>query len=518
MKSLKKLSLAKWLTIIGFGVLGIIFLLDFIPIPTTIDTTHEDATIHFSANHWVVLSRKTCVNVTWHVEHIKEVYLNGEGVVGGGENTVCIDLNTQPALRVVFQDGSEKIYKLFVPILLAYPLVWILLITSITMLMMALGLTLLRLIHLGRRIRLVLQALAGTAVALALTLILIEIGLRLYYSSSGGSDEQFLYTASRDEIVDSLAHQYDVIAAPYVNYVLNPDYTEHDQLGYRGEEVAIPKPDGVYRIVVLGDSYTYGLNITSQQAYPAQIQKILRDEYGYKNVEVINGGVTGYSSWEVFTNLSFRVLELDPDLVIIYQNFLDIPPRLQTPDCYQGMNPLRGLNAYRKVATPNMVEDPSDSTFYRYLAVSLGWEPPTYHYDFRRYDSQLCQTDDVGTDEEHLQQNPPIYFRRNLRNMVAVAQANGVRILLSTQAYNRQTDSKFMADWRKAAADDQNRIIQDVATEMNASFYDLMGEIDQNHDYWFDDGNHPNPEGAQEYGRLFAAYLAKTGWLDTPVP
>jgi lysophospholipase L1-like esterase len=512
--SLRAAWLAKWFIAVGLGILGIFGLLSLIPIPTTIDTTRDAATIHFSANHWLVFSNNTCITVDWAVEHIREVYLNGDGVIGSGEQPVCVHLNSQFALRVVFQDGKDKIYKLNIPILLTYPVVWILVVASLTLLILAVGLFGIRLIRRWRRVKLVLQALAGTTIALGLALVLLEIGLRLYYTSSGTADEQFLYTTPRDQIVNTLALQYPLLVAPDVNDVLNPDYLGHDQLGYRGPEVVIPKPKGVFRIVVLGDSVTYGLALSPDQAYPVMIQQILHDDYGYKNVEVVNGGVPNYSSWDVLTDLSFHVLELDPDLVIISQNWIDIRSRTVSPDCYQGINPLRGLDPHRQVATPDIAENPTFSSLYRYMAVSLGWMPDTYTYEFNQYDNQLCQRDDGGSDEEHVKENPPTYFRRNLRNIVAVAQANGVKVLLSTQAFYRQTVPKWIPDWEKEGADEQNRIIQEVASETKAGFFDLMGTINQDSRFWIRDGLHLRPEGAQEYGRLFAAYLVKTGWLD----
>ena len=37
---------------------------------------------------------------------------------------------------------------------------------------------------------------------------------------------------------------------------------------------------------------------------------------------------------------------------------------------------------------------------------------------------------------EILEENPPIYFRRNLENMIAVAKEHGVQIMFSTWAYS----------------------------------------------------------------------------------
>jgi lysophospholipase L1-like esterase len=98
----------------------------------------------------------------------------------------------------------------------------------------------------------------------------------------------------------------------------------------------------VFRIVTVGASTTYGFFLDDEETYPAQLQQVLREEYGYENVEVINAGVPYYTSWDALVNIAFRIPELEPDLVILYEAINDIYARNVLPDCYQGNNPMRG--------------------------------------------------------------------------------------------------------------------------------------------------------------------------------
>src|SRR5579859_6825000 len=86
------------------------------------------------------------------------------------------------------------------------------------------------------------------------------------------------------------------IGVPFLNYTLNPQQADINPLGFRGAAVAIPKPSGVYRIVVIGASTTFGIGLTVEEAWPFQLQRILREQYGYQKVEVVNLGVPGYYS------------------------------------------------------------------------------------------------------------------------------------------------------------------------------------------------------------------------------
>ena len=118
---------------------------------------------------------------------------------------------------------------------------------------------------------------------------------------------------------------------PYVHFVPNPNFEDHNSLGYRGDEFTIEKPENIFRIVAIGESTTYGFGVNYSLAYPARLQEILHTDYGYNNVEVINGGVIGYTSYEVLTNFQFRILELDPDLIIYYGALNDADTRFEDP-------------------------------------------------------------------------------------------------------------------------------------------------------------------------------------------
>jgi lysophospholipase L1-like esterase len=98
----------------------------------------------------------------------------------------------------------------------------------------------------------------------------------------------------------------------------------------------------VFRIVALGGSTTYGISLPMNRTYPAQLQQILRDEYGYTQVEVINAGVIAYNSWDLLAEFEYRVLDLNPDMVIVYEGINDVVARLVDPRYYNGANPARG--------------------------------------------------------------------------------------------------------------------------------------------------------------------------------
>lgn len=91
-------------------------------------------------------------------------------------------------------------------------------------------------------------------------------------------------------------------------------YTAHiNSLGLRDRE--LPAHPGAYRIAVIGDSYTYGWGVESEQTWVRLVEDKLRAE-GY-DVELINLGKPG-SGPPFYAELAEKAIPvLHPDLVIV---------------------------------------------------------------------------------------------------------------------------------------------------------------------------------------------------------
>ena len=85
----------------------------------------------------------------------------------------------------------------------------------------------------------------------------------------------------------------------------------------RGPEYPPQPQAGVLRILVLGSSNVLGLGMPDLQTMPSLLQKNLSRELGRK-VEVINGAVFGYSTWQSATSLRRLLRAYHPHLVIYH--------------------------------------------------------------------------------------------------------------------------------------------------------------------------------------------------------
>jgi lysophospholipase L1-like esterase len=85
--------------------------------------------------------------------------------------------------------------------------------------------------------------------------------------------------------------------------------------GFRDDEFAMPKPEGTYRIAVVGDSVTVGWEVAREHTYPQLMEAILND--AGNRVDVMNLGVTGYNSIQEVEMLRVNGLVFVPDLAIV---------------------------------------------------------------------------------------------------------------------------------------------------------------------------------------------------------
>lgn len=295
-------------------------------------------------------------------------------------------------------------------------------------------------------------------------------------------------------------------ADPHTAYALNPAYrgvggdNRHNTLGMRGDEIAFAKPDGVFRIACIGASTTYTSSVNDyRKSWPRSMQEILREKYGHANVEVINAGVPGYTSWEVLGHLQFRVLPLEPDLVMIHLAANDVKPRLVPPELY-----FADASAYRK-AWPQGGPWWDRSMVLRYLGVQIGFSPRNglgYWVEHK-----YPETDEAA----NLRRNPPIWYRRNLEHMATLARAAGARVMFSTFSYCDELcdeDIVFRKDYVPAGVDEHNFVLEDVAKSTGAAFFDFAARMPRGREYW-SDSHHVNETGAQRKAELFAEYVGE---------
>ncbi|MGR9106723.1 MAG: SGNH/GDSL hydrolase family protein [Gammaproteobacteria bacterium] len=301
--------------------------------------------------------------------------------------------------------------------------------------------------------------------------------------------------------------QWDLI--PGASAVANTGATYRiNSRGCRDREYSLEKPEGIFRILALGDSFTFGMGVEAEDTYPKQLEEILNGK-GYP-VEVINCAVVGYDMWQHKVALREKALVYHPDLVMlgIFVNDLMFsypPPEIRKPG-YRGKNPFakQGTrNWLHKSFLYNTIRNAEDLLKFRFRA-KLGakhlegivarkqiWgpaNPEDPHYRLL-----------VGTAEPRLYDE----YKTSLTEFVSIARRSGTEVFLLLLP-----DSVQLHDPSMQAL---NRFIANLAAESDTPFLDLTPFLESQKDpeslYLFPDDAHNSPKGMSVIAEAIAGAL-----------
>lgn len=107
--------------------------------------------------------------------------------------------------------------------------------------------------------------------------------------------------------------------APVTDYIL-------DENGFNETRAyEISKPPDTFRVVAMGDSHTFGLFVSPEENYPAQLERIFAaDLVCGKRMEVVNIGVPGHDAELSVEHLRRRGLMYAPDLIVWWLKYDDL--------------------------------------------------------------------------------------------------------------------------------------------------------------------------------------------------
>ena len=178
----------------------------------------------------------------------------------------------------------------------------------------------------------VLTGLAIVALVIALLLGVLEVATRVLFDRNGMhyGIEMWKYakTLKRPSENWDIGHEH----VPEGKAVLMGVPVESNSLGLRDREFSRNKEPGVYRILVLGDSMTFGWGVRAEDTYAKQLERMLNETNAHsdrRSFEVINAGVGNYNTAQEVAYFKERGVRLNPDMVILgfYLNDAESTPR-----------------------------------------------------------------------------------------------------------------------------------------------------------------------------------------------
>jgi len=262
---------------------------------------------------------------------------------------------------------------------------------------------------------------------LLLALVLAELGVRAYEAWGGGSDDPEMmrhglpwgwsYAPGTSRVVASQDGDEYVVTI--------------NSLGLRDREYPLEKPDGTFRILVLGDSYGDDGSVPPGNLYHERLEQVLNDSLDVP-IEVMNASV---SAWDTENQLVFYEEEggrFNADLVLLAFCLCN-----DLPGVYEGWEIYDSPTFALREGELIQVNFPADSMATEQVAVAGDFD--TAAIDARPRRSLKFQIKKLAYDNLHLF----IYIRRAGN---AVPLLNRLLIRFGLREEIRVLHQQFMVD------------------------------------------------------------------------
>lgn len=132
-----------------------------------------------------------------------------------------------------------------------------------------------------------------------------------------------------------------IVRDPVLSWVLKPGIdtiygdvqVRTGKMGFRGGD---PNPQIQSKILCLGDSVTFGWNVSEDESFPAQLEALLISRYP-GGLNVINAGIPGHSSHQGRLRIENLIKRFRPEHAILCYGINDrFPSKLTDRECQAG--------------------------------------------------------------------------------------------------------------------------------------------------------------------------------------
>ena len=263
--------------------------------------------------------------------------------------------------------------------------------------------------------------------------------------------------------------------------------------GMRGPELEVPKPGGVRRILMTGDSSNFGFRVKDNEVMLEVAANLLG---GTKSrIEAVNASVPGYSSYQSINLLEMRGWRLEPDVLVI--------GNLSSDNNFDAFVDKELLATYRRM------EEGLFASFHETLKISALYRVLDYYTRVTKgMDAARKVGWGLGTGEQIGKRRVEVNdYAKNLDYLVEAAQSRDMEVVLLLPAVTRDMDPSF----REPAAWELYRtVMRDTALRYGVPILeipDLFKASGHNAEDLFLDEMHPSVLGHQIIGEALARTL-----------
>jgi lysophospholipase L1-like esterase len=298
-----------------------------------------------------------------------------------------------------------------------------------------------------------------------------------------------------------------VFASPYHGYEAR---VRTNSQGLRDDEVRVPKPPGVFRVLLIGDSFTASLEVDKEETFESVCERRLRL---HGPVEVVNCGVRGYNLDNILGFLAETGLAYQPDAVV----YLFTETDLTSDSTYTPVqsDESRGLSlhgflgriatyshlTYRLELLSQMVQmrrardrHPTDGTARVSTGLYLLFQASDYsEAPYRLTAARICRLGDL-------------------------TRQAGATFVLVGAPHREEVDPETQVFWRTRLAggwkydfDSPQHFLASVAASCSLGILDVIPEFRRQRasveTFWFHNDGHMNARAQQLMGELLAGYI-----------
>ena len=248
-----------------------------------------------------------------------------------------------------------------------------------------------------------------------------------------------------------------------------------NSLGLRDREYSVEKPAGTTRIVMLGDSLTFGWGVRIEDTPSKMLEEMLNKGAPAPRYEVINTGVGNYNTVQEVTYFLNKGRKLNPDVVVLNYFINDAEP-----------TPLKKQSLLAEHSYAAVVGLSAFATLSRTYLGKADWRE--YYSNLYRDESPAWQA-----------------ARKAIGELAAFCRQNGIRLMVVNYP-----ELHILQDYPFAAVTDA---VRRLATEHNAAFVDLLPTVreEEPSSLWVSPTDaHPNRKANERFTGAIADGLRRS--------
>lgn len=240
------------------------------------------------------------------------------------------------------------------------------------------------------------------------------------------------------------------------------------------------------RLLALGDSTTFGWGVEQDQTWPAQLEALLQPLHPEVKIQVLNGGVPGYTSFQGLHHFKKNGSLFEPD-VTIFGYIVQDARKTRITDKQQA---IQALN----------VDFLHDNALYRLRSYRLLRDRYAF---FRSYKTEQVNQE-AASDPDATTRVPLDDYKENILTFKKLTAQKKSKLLLFGFPLEVVGYTKL-----------HRELLAEMAKQEGLLHFDpsptIATDARQNELYFPLDKGHPNAAGCKRIAELFAEYLESSG-------